>query len=661
MATTTMATVLHKLRRCLRRQDHAGLSDGQLLESYIARRDEFAFEELVRRHGPMVLGLCRRLLHHEADAEDAIQATFLVLVKKASSVQPPDRVGNWLYGVAHSTALKARAQRSRRSALERKAAARPSPEAAEAVEWLQTLLARELRLLPEKYRAVIVLCDLEGKSIKDAARQLAAPIGTVGTRLARGRALLARRLANHGLTLSGGLIAALLAQQAAASVPSRLLGSTVTAASLFAAGQAASVISPRVAALAEGVLNMRFARRLKAALLATLACTLLVTVAAGLSARSRATGVVITGRSVASAGPAAPGRAPANPPQEGTVIAVPTDDIQAAAFTPDSQLLAAGGMDGKVRFWDTRNNKLTRTLSGPKGPVRRVEFSHDGKMLAAGADDGGIYLWNVMTGKLAKVLRTELPRKVNSPTFVNGLVFLPGDKLAAAYNYQPIGGGEQDAQIKLWDIRAGKETTLLEQHGSSYSLARSPDGTLLAATLQGDFNGFKVWALDRRAVVWDSEAGPDFMTTAVFSPDGKKLALGGGHAIQVGQGWRTEARLWLFDVPAKKQLWHVQEPANGCYSNVAFTADGKGVLTGSSGAIRDMRINGAQGKKVISELRRWDAATGKVVWRSEGELGWFYCLTAAADGKTLAGSDSAQFMLFDPDSGLLREVLMKSR
>src|SRR5262249_2157699 len=157
---------------------------------------------------------------------------------------------------------------------------------------------------------------------------------------------------------------------------------------------------------------------------------------------------------------------------------------------------------------------------------------------------------------------------------------------------------------------------------------------------------------DRRAVVWEAQAGPDFMTTVVFSRDGKHLALGGGHAIQVGQGWRTEARLWLFDVKSRKQLWHIQEPDNGCYSTIAFPADGRGLLAGSSGPIRDIRINGAQGQKVVSELRRWDVATGKVVWRSEGELGGFFSLAAAADGKTLAGSDSAQFMLFDPDTGL---------
>src|SRR5262249_39553350 len=147
---------------------------------------------------PMVLGVCRRVLRNEADAEDAFQATFLVLVKKAASIRPRGMVGNWLYGVAHTTALKARAMRTRRLAKEREAAARPKPEAAAgAWEQLHGLLDQELKALPDKYRAAIVLCDLEGKSVKEAAQQLGCPPGTIGSRLARGRRLLSRRLARR--------------------------------------------------------------------------------------------------------------------------------------------------------------------------------------------------------------------------------------------------------------------------------------------------------------------------------------------------------------------------------------------------------------------------------------------------------------------------------
>jgi uncharacterized protein (TIGR03067 family) len=174
-------------------------------------------------------------------------------------------VGNWLYGVAHSTALKARAMSIKRLAKEREAAGRPKPEAAETSEHLLALLDEELRALPDKYRVAIVLCDLEGKSIKEAARQLGSPPGTIGTRLARGRSLLARRLARRGLTMSGGVIATVIAEKAAlAHVPMPLMTSTIQAASLFAAGHAAaSVVGARPAALIEGALRTMLLTRLK--------------------------------------------------------------------------------------------------------------------------------------------------------------------------------------------------------------------------------------------------------------------------------------------------------------------------------------------------------------------------------------------------------------
>src|SRR5262249_31376838 len=158
------------------------------LERFVARRDEAAFEALVRRHGPMVLGVCRRVLRNEADAEDAFQATFLVLVKKARSVVPRALVGSWLYGVAHNTARKAKAMNSKRRAKERLAGAAPRPAApAEACRQLHARLDEELSRLPDKYRAPVVLCDLEGKSYKEAARLLGWPQGTLSGRLTRAR------------------------------------------------------------------------------------------------------------------------------------------------------------------------------------------------------------------------------------------------------------------------------------------------------------------------------------------------------------------------------------------------------------------------------------------------------------------------------------------
>ena len=187
MATSPLSKLVEQLRRGALLRDGGGLTDGQLLDYYLSRREPAAFEALVRRHGPMVWGVCRRLLRRHHDAEDAFQATFLILFRKAASIMPREMVANWLHGVAYHTARKASATAARKSARERQVADMPEPQVEEDV-WrdLQPLLDAELQRLPEIYRAAIVLCDLEGKTHKQAARQLNCPQGTLSARLARG-------------------------------------------------------------------------------------------------------------------------------------------------------------------------------------------------------------------------------------------------------------------------------------------------------------------------------------------------------------------------------------------------------------------------------------------------------------------------------------------
>jgi RNA polymerase sigma factor (sigma-70 family) len=272
VATSQLKKVLPRLRKAALLQQGATLTDGQLLESFVARQDEAAFEALVRRHGPMVWGVCRRVLRNPHDADDAFQATFLVLVRKAASVVPRELVANWLYGVARTTALRAKVATAKRWVRERQVPTMPEPELMQPERdlWrdLQPLLDQELRRLPEKYRVPVILCDLEGKSIKGAAGQLGWPQGTLAGRLARARALLAKRLARHGLAVSGRALAMVVAQQAAAAcVPPSVVASTIKAASTFAAGKTAAtgVISVKVAILTEGVLNAMLLNKLKTA------------------------------------------------------------------------------------------------------------------------------------------------------------------------------------------------------------------------------------------------------------------------------------------------------------------------------------------------------------------------------------------------------------
>jgi RNA polymerase sigma factor (sigma-70 family) len=158
MATSRMDRVVQHLRRAVLLQDGAGLTDGQLLGCYVEHRNETAFAALVRRHGPMVWRVCRRVLAQHQDAEDAFQATFLVLVRRASSILPRDMVSNWLYGVARQTSLKARAMAAKRRARERRAVSMAKPESAPGnlASDLPSLLDQELSRLPDKYRVAIV-------------------------------------------------------------------------------------------------------------------------------------------------------------------------------------------------------------------------------------------------------------------------------------------------------------------------------------------------------------------------------------------------------------------------------------------------------------------------------------------------------------------------
>jgi RNA polymerase sigma factor (sigma-70 family) len=279
-----MATGLGVVLRHLQ-QGGGGLTDGQLLGRFVATRDEAAFAALVRRHGPMVLAVCRRVLRDFHDAEDAFQATFLVLAKKAGSVVVGTSLGGWLHGVAYHTALRAGTAIGRRRVRERPMNDVPHPQvmSAEARDWLP-LLDRELSLLPEKYRTAIVLCDLEGRTRKEAARLLKVPEGTLSSRLATGRQLLARRLARCGVTLSFGAVAVLLAEGAAsASVSAALVSSTAKAALLVAAGQMAAVSTPAVL-LMKGVMKAMLLKKLRLAVGAVMVLAALGAVGVGYQA-----------------------------------------------------------------------------------------------------------------------------------------------------------------------------------------------------------------------------------------------------------------------------------------------------------------------------------------------------------------------------------------
>jgi RNA polymerase sigma factor (sigma-70 family) len=264
MATTpTNPVIQHFLAACGR----DGMTDEELLTRFLDGRDDAALAALIRRHGPMVWGVCCRLLRSHHDAEDAFQATFLVLVQKAATLPNREKIGNWLYGVAHQTAVRMRAVAAKRGGRERQVTVMPDPTTAEPYAWndLWPVLDEELSRLPDKYRVLIVLCDLEGVTRKEVARQLNLPEGTAASRLAAARAMLAKRLARRGIVVSSVLLGAVLCQKSAwASGSTTVITSTIKAATLVAAGQAAAgVISPTVVALKTGVTMAMFMTKIK--------------------------------------------------------------------------------------------------------------------------------------------------------------------------------------------------------------------------------------------------------------------------------------------------------------------------------------------------------------------------------------------------------------
>ena len=269
--------------------DLSALNDDQLLTRFFTAREDAAFSLLLERHGPLVYGVCRRVLGDASDAEDAFQATFLVLVRKGGSLRDPARLASWLYGVAYRTACKAKGKAALRTRSERQASEMPTtkmPKTAEAgdmtLEELRSILDDEISRLPEKYALPLVLCYLEGKTNAEAAAQLGWPEGSISRRLSRARELLKSRLAKRGLALSAALIAAVFSRHAIAAVPCELLQTTTRAASLMAQGtKIGEVVSPSTAQLVDDVFasmsaSSKFVVPAFAALLAVL---LLVSVA----------------------------------------------------------------------------------------------------------------------------------------------------------------------------------------------------------------------------------------------------------------------------------------------------------------------------------------------------------------------------------------------
>ena len=279
MARVGSETIRRSIHGLLHKLPDDAATDGELLDRFVDRADEAAFTLLVGRHGRLVYNACLRILRNAADADDAFQAAFFVLARKAGAIRKRASVASWLYGVAYRIALRAKVARSRAPAqgalTNDEVAMAPHDSTDGAWRELRPLLDGEMDRLPEIYRAPLLLCYFEGKSNEEAARQLGWPCGTVKGRLARARVLLRDRLARRGVNLSTAALTACLTEQAmAAPVPTHLVSTTVSATMTVAAGEAAAAgaLSARAAAFAKGESHSMFLTNLKI-VTAALICT----------------------------------------------------------------------------------------------------------------------------------------------------------------------------------------------------------------------------------------------------------------------------------------------------------------------------------------------------------------------------------------------------
>lgn len=327
MRSKRASSVLRYIRRIVAAECAVDLPDRELLERFANRRDEAAYTALVRRHGPMVLRLCVRVLQNEQDAEDAFQATFLVLIRRAASLRPQESVAGWLYSVAYRIAQKLRIDAARRRKYEGRAARAPVVDSLGQITLREAheVLDQELARLPDKLRVPLVLCYLEGLTRDEAAHQLGLPPSTLKSRLEQARERLRMRLASRGLAFAGALVASIFSERTVSAVlPAVLLDSTVETAIMVAAGgTTASVVPAHIAALAEGVAKAMFMTKLK------IATTAVLFALVGL-------GTVVGVAHVTAAGPR-PKKAPV------------TQLVAAAAETPAPA--TDGGLQQQVQDW----------------------------------------------------------------------------------------------------------------------------------------------------------------------------------------------------------------------------------------------------------------------------------------------------------------------
>ncbi|MCI0640158.1 MAG: sigma-70 family RNA polymerase sigma factor [Gemmataceae bacterium] len=600
----------------------AKASDRELLERYTATREESALAALVDRHGPMLRGLCRRLVNDPHDADDVLQATFLVLARKAMSIRRRDSLASWLFGVARRIARQARLAEAARTRRERQAA-NVANSAGEGHAWSELLrvLDEELQRLPERYREPLLLCYLEGRTQDEAARQLGWSVRTLRRLLEAGREKLRARMTRRGATLGAGLLAGSLATSTNAALSAELRRAILSVA---LSNAQMSPVSLAISILAERALGIGTGTKLVFwSTLALALCAAAWGASRFLESPTEATKVVQARLQEA------PQTVVDEPPPRGAAARLGTLAFRhgrgggALTFTKDGKhLISTGG--GWIRRWDVATGLADINLGDGwrKSGYGTDLVTADGRFarLHIDFDEGGVE-YDLEDG-FERPFRIEFPRNTNTAHGLPHHLSNDGKTYAQLTDAgMPKGGG-----LVLWNGADGKFMHYVKLEGISFTaFAFAPDCKTII--VGDDTHNFRVFDIaSAKELRSFGILGGNAVGHMAVSSDGKWLVTVCGQLRPGLINWADERFLRVWNLKDGTESRKLEFPQNAGVRSLVFTPDSKSVLAG----VMDYKVTSR------AVIRSWDVATGKPgrAWTDDGSIGLSFAISPNA--KTLA-------------------------